>query len=128
MNILEIIKKNLIGEKFIVNKNFIQYESFDVGTILRIDYCSYDYDESYSVKVSILQEDFSYNFEIARCSWYDNLYNPTQNIYQALFKDNFQGDLLIKPIEQVIFVMSYDDCFDLELSSYRDKQLKELGI
>ena len=127
MTIKEIIDKNLISEKFIINNNFNLDESFDIGTILKINHY-YDDDECYEISVSILPEDFVYNFALAKRNWYDMHGDPTMNIYEALFHRNFQGDLLIKPIEKLIFVMEYDDCFDLELVSYRNKKLIQLGI
>jgi hypothetical protein len=136
MRIIDIINQNLIGYKFILNENFLSEESFDPGTILFIDSFTIeniDYEfspsfRSFKVGVRIAKEDFEHNLLISKSNWYDPDYNPGLNIYKANYQKYFKGNQLIKPIESHIFVMGDEDCFDLDLSYYRDKKLSELGI
>jgi hypothetical protein len=136
MRIVDIIDQNLIGYKFILNENFLSEESFNPGTILFIDSfiienIDYEFSPSFcsfKVGVRISLTDFEHNLSISKSNWYDRDYNPVLNIYEANYQKYFNGNQLIKPIETYIFVMGDDDCFDLELSYYRDKKLSELGI
>lgn len=144
MTIREIIDNKLVGGKFILNQNFKLEESFDPGTIFFIDYCIEDSYQNlhpnlsqicYKIGIRIVKEDFKHNFSIAQTNWYDQDKNPVLNIYQSIYPGYYVLDAskikagqLIRPIEATIFVMDSDDCFDLELSYYRNKKLSELGI
>jgi hypothetical protein len=106
------IKNSHLPIKVKLNSNFSLEESVDVHSIVQINsYCvlnGYDEGDCFSVKITLLAEDYKYNKSIASTGWY----NGENGKYDL---DFFEYNK-IKPntdYKEEIFVMEHDDCFDL---------------
>lgn len=106
---------NELPKKVKLNKNFTLEESFDVNTILLIKGVSSDFDgndgeeKCYKVFVTALAEDMKYNQSIAIADWFDDNHKPTKTYFDQMKKVFDQWGNL----NDVIYVMENDDCFDL---------------
>lgn len=113
MKITDIM--NELPKKVKLNKNFTLEESFDVNTILlikgvKLDFGGNDNEEKcYKVFVTALAEDMKYNQSIAIADWFDDNYKPTKTYFDVMKKAFDQWGNL----NDVIYVMENDDCFDL---------------
>jgi uncharacterized protein YkuJ len=99
-----------------LNQNFQLEESFDVGTILQLNWWKgvgeiYGADGRYfEVGVTVLKADLEYNKSIALRDWTNpETGNYDLNIYEVSTKNfDSNGNFI-----DTIFVMETDDCFDL---------------
>jgi hypothetical protein len=111
MRIIDI-KDFLIRVK--LNDKFQLEESFDVGTILQLNSAIIDsYDDGwncYRVEVTALGSDLEHNKSISVKNWRDFKTNEYNLDIFEFHKDDIKpnGDF-----NTSIFVMEYDDCFDL---------------
>jgi hypothetical protein len=96
-----------------LNQNFTLEESFDIGTILRLNNCVLEVDgeyRCYKVSVTALKEDMEHNRAISIPDWR----NPDGSGYNLTFFEanigmiNSDGN-----VNDTIYVMEDDDCFDL---------------
>lgn len=112
MKIADIV--NNLPKKVKLNNKFTLEESFDVNTILQVKGVTLDFDggegeKCYKVFVTALAEDMKYNRSIAIPDWFDDNHKPTLTYFDAMKKAFDQWGNL----NDVIYVMENDDCFDL---------------
>jgi len=111
MKITDIV--NDLPKRVKLNKNFTLEESFDVNTILQIKGVIVDEwvenEKCYKVFVTALAKDMEYNRSVALPDWLDSSGNPTKTFYDVNHKFMDQWGNL----NDVIYVMENDDCFDL---------------
>jgi len=105
---------NNLPKKVKLNKNFTLEESFDINTIVQIKGVALDFDggegeKCYKLFVTALAEDMKYNQSIAVPDWFDDNHKPTLTYFDVMKKAFDQWGNL----NDVIFVMENDDCFDL---------------